>query len=180
MDKIDKIKNTKSRHLFVCGDCVSVPADYFGGGFEELVKSAGFDRIYGRVDKVGSSTGNLSVKWDCDGTINNHLSKFKVTIEPRDTAIQTLPSTNQQKETSPAEGEVENEVDLQISDVIEEEKKSKFRMRIKGRKVSERMASKTYCLREPDSEEEIEECQEIKKQKKGKPRKKKNHEEKKN
>ena len=50
------------------GDCVSVPNDYFGDGYLQLIKDAGVhdDRIYSCVTFVIDGNRNFTMKWDFD------------------------------------------------------------------------------------------------------------------
>ena len=72
------------------GDCVSVPNDYFGDGYLQLIKDAGVhdDRIYGCVTSVIDGHRNFTVKWDFDQEITPSMSLEKVQYEPIDTPLQ--------------------------------------------------------------------------------------------
>lgn len=83
--------STRGKHLFELADCVSVPADFFGKDFEKLLIDAGETKIIGRVIEV-EEYGNLSVQWDCDNTVQQHVAKSKLTREPTDTPKQSLPN----------------------------------------------------------------------------------------
>ena len=50
------------------GDCVSVPNDYFGNTYLQLIKDADipYNRIYGCVTNVKDGNRSFSVKWDFD------------------------------------------------------------------------------------------------------------------
>ena len=71
-------------------DCVSVPNDYFGDGYLQLIKDAGVhdDRIYGCVTSVIDGNRNFTVKWDFDQEITPSISLEKVQYEPIDTPLQ--------------------------------------------------------------------------------------------
>ena len=62
------------------GDCVSIPNDYFGDGYLQLIKDAGVhdDRIYGCVTSVIDGNRNFTVKWDFDQEITPSMSLEKV------------------------------------------------------------------------------------------------------
>ena len=83
--------STRGKHLFELADCVSVPADFFGKDFEKLLIDTGETKIIGRVIEV-EEYGNLSVQWDCDNTVQQHVAKSKLTREPSDTPKQSLPN----------------------------------------------------------------------------------------
>ena len=72
------------------GDCVSVPNDYFGDGYLQLIKDAGVhdDRIYSRVTFVIDGNRNFTVKWDFDQETTPSMSLEKVQYEPIDTPLQ--------------------------------------------------------------------------------------------
>ena len=72
------------------GDCVSVPNDYFGDGYLQLIKDAGVhdDRIYSCVTFVIDGNRSFTVKWDFDQETTPSTSLEKVQYEPIDTTLQ--------------------------------------------------------------------------------------------
>ena len=91
--------STRGKHLFELADCVSLQADFFGKDFQKLLIDTGETKIIGRVIEV-EEYGNLSVQWDCNNTVQQHVSKSKLTHEPSDTPQQSL--TNYLQPTSKA------------------------------------------------------------------------------
>ena len=71
------------------GDSVSVPNDYFGTAFKDMLEGVGVldERIYGCVLNVIEGNRKFDVKWDYDGQITSTCLD-KVSYEAHDTPLQ--------------------------------------------------------------------------------------------
>ena len=74
----DIVKSSaRYKQSFKLNDCVSIPADFFGSVFQQIIIAAGEIKIIGRVVDV-EHLGKLSIKWDCDDSIGYWASSSQV------------------------------------------------------------------------------------------------------